>query len=830
MAELNSFQSMGGLPVWALPNAPDMTRWTWEPPKHPSCWPQLPQQENEPEPSLILEVDAQPCEPPQPPVTFALGCLETVEEQSTKEHSTPTLVNDPGSQLGLSLQALYNTDSRTGKEFNTKYQRFVRLLQREISLGQLRGAQILVVYNLGRRVLVRAGHALPELEGASLLPLLTAVVNGISAAKRLNPAFVTTKPGLWIILLKHLARQDMGANSAKLFSQVMETMPARCRLRTRGAVLNVLHAYFKLWQDSKIHGKPEKWSWSEASRVLKLASMWAGRVDELTRIIKSDLAHGHIENARSHMETARKLSAKAQRFALKTAHLMSDDRILTRIIAEALKNHDPRIHRSLFVIATRLLGKPRVNWTRAHYNWLQVLARLPRVHETQFKKLLQLFPKRGHAALSHVELCDLLLLHWDSQGLLENKVRTRLHWNRVRAGNDSTALAALAAAINTSHHPEECAVLFWSFWNFVRLRPGKKAIIKQVLSLSKLHSLSPGFLQRLAWTSNDSRVALLLHDVLVKRTGNERNHWWPGFWDKFSTQFSHKWKYPLINPLAIAELSLGPDPNGNSICHKVDTSLRGRHSKQPEQRIDKALEKQFVENQPQDPHKMANRDARQLSRITSSLNLFVSAPHLTERQKLQYVARFTKYLSRVQGFLTAKDLSSLTTIVTRVLERGDGGSTERLKWYLGIIYEQLGDETCAQVGLVLKRRREVNWHRWRDELRSKREEVGQRRVSTLFRKNYDGPHQGRAWPLWRYHVPKNRVRAKRLGRLKSKARLQDHVAMKSAQQPHKRLDGSKHSEAEISSATEHGRTYDGDVLGTLSKESHQPKIGRSVSI
>ncbi|ROW11259.1 hypothetical protein VMCG_01429 [Cytospora schulzeri] len=816
MTELNSFQSVGALPVWALPNAPDMTKWTWEPPKPPSCWPQLSQQEIEPEPSLLPEFAPKPCEPPQPPVTSALGHLETVQERST-----PRLLDDPHSPLGLDLQHLYNTDWRSGKGFNNRFQRFARLLQKEISQGQLRGSEILVVYSLARRVFVRAGHALPELKGASLLPLLSAVINGISAAKRLNPTFVTSKPRLWIILLKHLARQEIGETSAKLFSLVMESMPARCRFRTRGAVLNVLHAYFKLWQGSTVHGQPNEWSWSEASQMLELASTWVGRVDELTGMIKSDLALGQIKDARSHMDAARRLCGKAQRFTLKTAYLMSDDRVLTKNVAEALKNHDPRIHRSLFVIATRLLGKSGgVKWSRAHYNWLQILARLPRVSHSQFKKLLQFFPKRGRAALSHVELCDLLLLHWDSQGLLVNKAKTRLHWNRVRAGNDSTALAALALAINSSHHPEECAVLFWNFWNFVRLRPGSKAIIKQVLSLSELHGISSGFLQRLAWASNDTRVALLLHDVLAKQTGNDYNFWRPAFWDKFSTQFSHKWKYPLLNPLAIAKLSLGPR---ELIYHDVDTGLHEICDKQPKQVTDRPLGKQLAKT------KMANRDAQQLSRIKSSLNLFIGAPHLTERQKIHYVTSFTKHLFRVQGFLTARDLSSLTTVVTRVLERGGGGSTERLRWYLGIIYEQLGEETCAQVGMVLRRRREANWRRWCDELRNKSEEMGQRHVSTLLRKDYSGPRQGRVWPLWRYYVPKNRLRAKRLGRLKAKARWEEHEATALAEQPHEKPVGSNQNEAAISPATEHGRTYDGDVLGTLLKESHQPRIGRSVS-
>ncbi|KUI61621.1 hypothetical protein VP1G_08801 [Cytospora mali] len=826
MTELNSFQSAGALPIWALPNAPDMTKWTWEPPKDPSCWPQLPQlpqHDIEPEAPLFLEAVPQLCEPPQPPDISALGQSDTA-----KEEAAPRLLEESSSPLGVGLETLYNTRFSTGKDFNLRFESLVRLLQREISNGQLRGEQVLVVYKLARRVFVRAGCDLPELKGASLLPLLSAVIKGISAAKRLNPAFVTSKPQLWILLLKHLARQEIGEKSAGLFALVTESMPAKCRFRTRGAVLNVLHAYFKLWQDSTIHGKPEKWSWSEASKTFDLATMWAGRVDELSTIIKSDLALGQVGNAKLNMDTAQNLHERSRRFTLKTAILMSDDRTLARKVAEALKNHDPQIHRSLFVIATRLLGKPRVSWTRAHYNWLQVLARLPKIRHSQYKQLLQFFPKRGRVALSHVELCDLLLLHWDSQGMLKDKVQTRHCWNKARGGNDSIALAALAFAINTSHNPEECTVLFWSFWEFVRLRPGYKTIIKQVLSLSGLKSLSRGFLQRLAWTSNDPRVAILLHNILVKQSGKEHSFWWPAFWDKFSTQFSHKWKYPWIDPLVIAGKLLGPDPNGRSVSQKYGAPLHGQHNKKLGRGIDEPLKQipklRILRGD-------SNKDIRQYSRIKGAFKLISGAPHLTERRKLQYITGLTRFLNRVQGFLTARDLSNLTAVVTQGLGRGEYGRTQRLKWFLGIIYEQLGEEACAQVGMRLRRQREANWIRWRDQFRRRRESMGQRPVFTLTPKNYEGPHQGRAWPLWRYYVTKNRHRMKRLGRLKAKARagLLDHEAVATAQQPHEKPTGSQQSVADEPPATKDGRTYDEDVLGTLLKQARQPKIDHSVS-
>lgn len=802
MTELGSFQSGGAMPVWALPNAPDMTKWTWEPPRPLSCSPKLSQQETEPGLPLAPEVTSQPGEPPQPSGTPA-----NVRSETAKAQAAPSQFEDMRSPLGAGLQALYNTSFRTGKDFNMRFQSFLRLLQLEISLGKLRGMQIYMVYILARRVFVRAARDLPELEGASQLPLMSAIIEGMGAAKKLNPGFVTAQPRYWKILLKNLAREEIGEKAAGLFVLIMETMPVRCRFKTRGAMLNVLHSYFKIWQTPTIRGKPVKKYWPDASQSLGLASMWAGRVNDPCKTCIANLALGQVEQARLHLDKAQRIHEKARRFMLKTAYLMSDDRVLNKRIAEALKRHDPRVHRSLFVIATRLSSPSEVSWTRAHHNWLQILARLPWVDHSRFKKLLHLFPKRGRAALSHVELCDLFLLHWNSQGLLKRNLETRLFWSKTKGKDDSMAFAALALAINANHHPEECTVLLWSFWEFIRLRPGSKTVVKQILSISKHSSLSSGFLQRLAWTSNDARIVFLLHDVLVKQTGKQHNFWWPAFWDKFASQFSKMWKYPMIDPLAIAEKMLGPHPDERP----VDTLLQTSNSKQLEGTKVRLPGNHIVENDPQSRNK-PNKEIRQILRIKSSLKILTAAPQLTERQRIHYVASFTKFLAKVQGFLTARDLSSLTAVVTRVLDRGDVGSTERLKWYLGVIYEHLGEKACAQVGLTMRLRRDAIWRRQRDEPTSIKEETGQQRVVTLLQKDYQGPHTGKVWPLWRYHVPKNRVRTKRMSRLKAKPALPRARGNRRLSAVHNRPNKSDRNEAEMPLATEHERTCDGDAL------------------
>ncbi|KAJ0121662.1 hypothetical protein J7T55_008829 [Diaporthe amygdali] len=543
MTELNSFQSAGSMPVWALPNAPDMTKWQWQPPKPPSFWPQLPQVDD------VAAVDAgvdlvfpEPEAEIQPLVS--LETLETsgLEASSAAVEEEPMLQNlaKLSPALGFKLQALFNGTFPTALVFQEKFKKFAKSLQKEIRDGRIRGPQIFEMYDLGRRAL---GNE------------------------------------------------------------------------------------------------------SEAAQALHLAAMWAGRTD--------------------------------------TAHLMSDDKQLVGYLAEALKTHHPRVHRSLFVIATRLTESRYKNWTRLRYNWLHILARLPNIPQSQFKHLLELFEKRGFAALSQIELGDLLLLHWESKGMVKDLRGTRRFWQKFRGTDDHKALAALALAINAKHSPEDCTAILWSFWDFIHLRVGEKTIAKQMLSLSRTQKISSDFLKRLAWTSGDYATALMLHDILIKQLGKDHNIWGPAFWEKYVTQHMKRSKHSLVSPVVLVEKLLSSPRPQKTSCHKADDALQNQTEKS-------ALEQ------------------RQITRIKESIKMMAGAPYLTERQKFRHTAAFTKHLANVQGYLTARDLSSLTDVITEALKRGEGGSTERLRWYLGVVLDHLGEEACSQVGMILKRRRQWN--------------------------------------------------------------------------------------------------------------------------
>ncbi|KAI3400447.1 hypothetical protein diail_3068 [Diaporthe ilicicola] len=608
MTELNSFQSVGSIPVWALPNAPDMTRWQWQPPKPPSFWPQLPQAEDtadidaETEPLLAEpEVENQSLVSPEPVAILRLEKSTVVKEEivlQTMAESSPA--------LGLKLQALFNDEFPTVLDFTYRFKAFAKSLNKEISNGRLRGPQIFETYDLARRAL-------------------------------------------------------------------------------------------------------------------------------------------------------------------------------------ALKTHDPRIHRSLFVLATRLAGTHVQKWTRLRYNWLQIMARLPNIRQSRFKNLLELFPKRGHAALSQVELGDLLLLHWESIGMLgRNPWNTRRLWRKLRGADDSTAMAALACAVYHTHGPEKSTALLWSFWDFMQLRVGGKTIVKQMLSLSKTQVPSAGFLQRLAWTSRKYDIALMLHDIVVKQTGRN-NAWGPAFWEKYVAQHRKRSKYSLINPAVLAEKLLGSTPPNKAACQEAG-------------------------DEPHDMGEKAALEHRQRTRITKSIETIARNHHLTERERFRHTAAFTKYLANVQGFLTAKDLSSLTDVVTEVLKRGEGGSTQRLRWYLGIVLENLGEEACTQVGMILKRRREWNGRQRADGVAPEGKVVEQTTESALRRQHYEGPHQGRTWPLWRYHLPKNRKKAKMLRRRK-KAGVHIH-----GERPSETTTGQLNNE-----------TGDADAFGALYEEAHRQVVDSRTS-
>lgn len=768
VTDLNSFQSLGSLPAWALPSAPDMSRWQWQPPK-PGLWSPSPPPPPPPPPApapASAEAALRPPHPPQPPTPPEASAVRKMRVVQF-EVGNKSL---PWSGLRRELRGLHGGHRKTAREYRAGFESWSRTFAGVVSRGEISGSATADLCMAAHRFIEVASRVFPELH-VLFGYFLSAIVGGIQSAKEKDPSFCIPTPLFWEAFSRQLDHLEINTFTTKHFIFAMHNTHSRHHRRALEIAFSHLDRYFDLWRGAELHGQPQFWDWAEILQTSHLASIWSGRVDRLLSTIQSNLAKGQSRMARINLEKAKGCASRVERFILKKAALMSDDWQLTQAVAEALEQKDPKHHKVLYRQATALLGKTK-GWSRAHYNWLQVLARLPNIRTPQFKKLLDLFPSRGHAALSHTELCHLLLLHWSSQGFLQDPVKTRRRWKEIQGEKSDKALAALALAVNDTNPEERCTRVFWDFWGFLQTRAGKKTLLRQLAWLSRQQELSPMFLQRLAWTSNDNRTALLIYHVLSRKMGRRNKFWWP-FWDKFIAKIRQQWKWPLIDPFLIPKQIIPPCSNRKRVEQRM-VSLRDQHLEQEFREQMRVVEQETSDKHLASYHVTApdkeNRQwTLQIKSLKSCLELLRHARQITDRQALHYVTIFTSVLANKQGFLTARDLATLTSVIMRTLNQGKCGSLQRLKWYLGVIYRHLGAEACAQVGMILKRRRQANWRLWQMRLSITNQRLKQERDIARNLGRHTRSNGDRLARLWKLHVYDGRhctMKRRRLARLK----------------------------------------------------------------
>lgn len=699
--ELSSFQSLGSLPVWALPNAPDLSRWQWQPPK-PELWSTAPP----PPPPVPAEGALRPLKPPCPPEAPIVRKIRAVQFDVGNKSL-------PWSALKQQLQDLHVGHFKTAGQYRAGFECWSRTFAGVVSDGKISGPATADLCMAAHRHIEIACLVFPELR-VLFGYFLSAIAGGMQTAKERDPSFCIPRSLFWEAFSKQLSHLEINTLTTKHTIFAMHNTHSRHRRRGLEIAYSHLERYFGLWRGITIHGEPHLWEWDAISEASQLASIWSGRVDRLLTTIQSDLTKGHARIARINLDKAKRCVSRVERFALKKAALMSDDGQLIQALAEALEQKNPKHHSVFYRQATRLLGKTE-GWSRVRYNWLQVLARLPKIRTPQFQRLLDLFPSRGHAALSHTELCHLMLLHWSSQRFLQDAAKTRRRWKEIQGRKSDNSLASLALAVNQTNPPEQCTRIFWNLWAILRRRAGKKTLLRQLGCLSAQHKFSPMFLQRLAWTSNDIRTALLIHHILSRNRGEKYKFWWP-FWGKFSGQISEKWKWPLINPLLVSKQFNTPYSDRQHVEQYVGDLLNQELEQDYRQQL------RVVEQETPDEHltsyypitsdPTAKQWIPQVRRLKSSLHLLRHAQQITDRQALHYVTIFTSILAKKQGFISARDLSTLTSVIMRTLKQGQPGSLRRFSWYVDVICRHLGEKAAAKVGMILKSRRQANWRFW----------------------------------------------------------------------------------------------------------------------
>lgn len=757
MTEFNSVQHNGALPAWMLPDAPDLTKWHWQAPR-PDLWAPLPEPPESPKPPLVsVEL------PAEPPAELSVEPPEVLEAAPWKDVQ-PVLIDmevQPWQDFLDQLTEIRKNHSNTVEEFGARFKTFVRRFKKALSKGKFTGPATASIYaeaSWQLSVAHKKFHYVDYLELRRLnLYLMSATCSGIRSAKVLDRTFCITTPNFWEFMLMQLAKIEVSVETARVFTFIMQNLKPRNLKKSSELVVTALKSTFKLWKGATPHGEPEYWDQAEISSMSGMARMWSVRVEQLLEQIRSDLAENQLEAARFKLAIAERCVHRVGRFATKTASLMSNDQQITEVIADGLKDWKPRRYGLLFAKAALLLGTPRKYLTRAHYNWLQILVRMEYVSNRDFMRLLESFAPSGHVSLSHAELGYLMLLHWRARGMLQDMGWTLRLWKQIRVEKDHTVLAALALAVNRTNSPAACTHIFWSLWMVLKLRGGKFTFTRQVALLSRHEKLSIGFLKRLAWTSSDPRLALLLHDVLVRQTGIRHQFWWPEFWSKFANMtLTNTYLQAQINPIRMAHGLLGRKADRQPLEWMEQSASEARlrqqsTSKGLEQDYYQKLEAieseplndQLLAYYPQGQTEQTQQWAQQIKRIKTGLQMLAQSPILSDSQALRHVSMLTNALAKKQGYLSARDLSTLSSVIIRVLNNGNTGPSDRLKHYLGLVYSHLGRDVCAEVGMIMKRRVDQNAQLW------------QRGVQAAIEKERIQLQSRRQYILWRACVGRN---------------------------------------------------------------------------
>lgn len=670
-----------------------------------------------------------------------------LEELAPTVQPLGQIANDQFKTLSLHqrLVLLETKDIRTAKIFDSRFQDFLRYFEEQLVSGRLSKDEIQIHFFHG---LMRARNGSDKFSSLRNpgLSLMYVTMRGIEASKQVNPSSVPKLARFWQAMLSRLSDEVPSLVSGEVFTLIMKNMALRTLFRTRYALSRVLNGYFDLWRDFNVHGNPENWDHAQISKAINMAYMWIGRLEREKAQIQLHLDKKKVGKARSAVRLVKRHEKRAERFMHKAASLMSDDERHIKVVAEALAEISPLHHRPLVAEYTALAVEGTYGgWTRSRHNWLKVLARMRRVDSATFMDFLRLFPKRSHMALSDTELCDLLLLQWQSRGRLCRPVVTRDLYKTIMGGDDHLAFGALAQAISKTEDHESCTSLFWSYWTYLRaVNRGKRFLVALKL-LRKTQSISPHFLQRVAWTAHDHRVAVDLYDfclTITKRTGLI---WPPQFWDKFAGMMTKRWKYPRFNPVRLTDRLIGVYPGSRDQPAKLaryhtngDTSLEGAGGAIPDgdggNYAYELAGNVYEEFKPGAANGGAapdwdagvgasvmakeDQEKRRIGRLKWSADILRKAPQLNDREAFRHVSKVIALMEKEkeEDGLSAIDLAPLAKVVTRELDRGEVGRTERLKWFLKLIIKHLGEEAAIQVGTILKSQRDANFRQWQEEL------------------------------------------------------------------------------------------------------------------
>jgi len=618
-------------PSWAFLGAPNLSQWTWKPPslvpgaersrsKHddtslaalssllPRWVRQLAPQELDGQPVASLSaVSPEPCSPSNPP---------------TRADPYAAVMDDFRWAAGHADKATLATSTT---EMCSKFRQC-------IILGEITPDDILLLSNEVWETLESRFQA--KSQGRRLSwAFCQAIMNGLATSKVFSPTLLDAT--FWNAFLAQISKVHARDSLGNLVIELMDIMPAHHRPHVSEGLCSVLGSFFM--------------AWSRSSSAIE------GR----------DLQHLlDIAMSGECSDTQEKLSALPS--CLRQA----------RMIAKALDGGTPEEMMDLLSAAHQFVVREAAwlaeGWGSLRYSWLYVLARIPYVNQDfLFDAAASLSdPSLNMHPLSADEISSLLLTQWTSRGYLHSPEELYHSYRLHRGERNEATLASLFLAV-FSHNPDEkVSGLYCSAWKFLSKVKQTDNVIWSLAFHAQFGELPVQMLERLAFTSNDHRMAIRLRELWSNhlKTDDQRE-WYPGVFAKYAETIIHDPEIP--NKVIWSVLDIGKlEGKGNRLS-----------------RI----------------HRRRGRLGRSRADVVEKMrSAFMTAPHLSNRAALRHVSRSYAFLRLAGRNVPDAIVQDLYSLVTQDMWDEKPGRTRRLLWFLKVVERKYGLEMSWSCRLALR--------------------------------------------------------------------------------------------------------------------------------
>lgn len=650
---LNVVQSTPSLPAWALSNTPDLSKWHWEPATPAAVRDEKLQQ------ARLLEA-ALPAwlrewTPPD---------LETPVLQPRGERNATAVVSPPVAPITEELEsfrrsALADLTTDIGAQLEDLCQR----LEMQLSLGQVTGKDLEGTLRSVLELLV----ARPESSTGTANPsvaLYLAVVNGIEASRVTKPT--DFDQSFWRALLSPMAKLPANDDLCTVFDPVMNALPPKYHDQVSNEVLSVLDTFYSSWSITDGRGH------SSVSGCLEVAAEASERCQNLVAAATA-CATNNLELARSLLQQAQDAHRTCRDALDAAAETLSPHRRQVQAVSRALSRVG--LSKKLYTLANeRILGRTLLSPQACHqlrYNWLSVLAQLPRVSQDALlaaHKALFIEPA-AQSSLTNEEICQLFISRWQSLGRLTDPQRFGHIFESLCAKHESASIAALSYAVFRVERNR--GWLIDAFCKFLGQLGRSEDLALSFQKLGQFEKLPVRLHERIATVSNDHRVAIGLHSAYIGGlSGRDASHWDSRIW----------WKYldaifvdPTVSPANIWKLL------GIEFYEDRANGLQWRQ-----------------------PRRHCSHGKHSAAIVADLAVRFAHDDHLKNRVAFRHVSQCVVFLERYMKEVPLVVLQALYHVVSRDLTDGLPGRTARLQWFLRVVKRQLGYRNAEECTVLLQ--------------------------------------------------------------------------------------------------------------------------------